>query len=256
MHILKGRGNYLLDNQKVCAGMCLLWALRCHLALPVTSPMPNPWVIPAHPTEPSSSSKRFIKVQWMAPGTSEGTWVSQAASLCTWGADFSEPSRDVGCHLCQWLCWPGSGAALASGGWGWVRFCALKERVTPWTRGGQNKGIGVLFGYVRAVLSSVVFLYFLMVKHHGLKRQWSVASWFYLSCSTERQSLIGSVIARGAALICSLPLPWETQERGSPDLQEDQLRAAMGREIFRGWITVLAFQLYKGVCHGDIFMLF
>lgn len=64
-----------------------------------------------------------------------------------------------------------------------------------------------------------------------------------------------SVTVRGTALICSPPSPWETKERHSPVLQEDQLRAAMGRETFRGWIVVLALQLYQGVCHGDILML-
>jgi len=31
---------------------------------------------------------------------------------------------------------------------------------------------------------------------------------------------MGSAIVRGAAQICSLPLPWETQERDIPALQE------------------------------------
>lgn len=81
-------------------------------------------------------------------------------------------------------------------------------------------------------------------------RQWSVASWFRL-----RESLIVSLIARGTALICFPPSSWETQERDSPVPQGDQLRAAVGREIFRGWIVLLALQLCQEVCHGDILML-
>lgn len=123
MHILQGHDNYLLDNQKVCAGICLQWALQCHLALPMTSPIPNPLVIPAHPTEPSSSSKGLLKAWWMAPGASKGAWAGWAASLGI-GVQISEPSRDVGCHLCWYPCRPGSGTALASGGWGHKVLCS------------------------------------------------------------------------------------------------------------------------------------
>lgn len=113
---------------------------------------------PSHtkPTCDSGPSYTALSLLWRVykrsgDGTPlQGHGLAELHSSCVWGGDFSEPCNDAGYRLCWWLCGPGWGAALGSGGWGCVRFCALEEGVTPSTRSGLMANGLVYWPHTRA----------------------------------------------------------------------------------------------------------